>query len=116
MDINPAVSAGFPHSSAGEESACDAGDSSLIPMSGRSAGERISYPLQYSQASFVTQLVKNPSAMGRSPGEVNPLQQSVPENFVDCIVHGVAKSQTRLGDFHFDLHIHQYPLMSDAGV
>ena len=33
---------------------------------------------------------------------------------MDCIVHGVAKSRTRLGNFHFDFHIHQYPLMSDA--
>ena len=36
---------GFPHSSAGKESACNAGDPSLIPGSGRSAGEGIGYPL-----------------------------------------------------------------------
>ena len=54
---------GFPDSSVGKESACNAGDSSLIPGSGRSAGEGIGYPLQYSWASLVAQLVKNPPAM-----------------------------------------------------
>ena len=36
---------GFPGNSAGKESACNAGDPSLIPGSGRSAGEGIGYPL-----------------------------------------------------------------------
>ena len=55
---------GFPpDSSAGKESACNAGDPSSIPGSERSSGEGISYPLQYSWASLVTQLVKNPPAM-----------------------------------------------------
>ena len=54
---------GFPHSSVGKESACNAGDPSLIPGLGRSAGEGIGYPLQYSRASVVAQPVKNPSAM-----------------------------------------------------
>ena len=42
----------------GKESACNAGDPGLIPESGRSPGEVISYPLQYSWASLVAQLVK----------------------------------------------------------
>ena len=50
---------GFPHSSVGGESTCNAGDPSLISGSGRSIGEEIGYPLQYSWASFVVQLVKN---------------------------------------------------------
>ena len=50
---------GFPDSSAGKESACNAGDPGAIPGSGRSAGDRIGYPLQYSWASLVTQLTKN---------------------------------------------------------
>ena len=50
---------GFPHSSAGKESACNAGDPDSIPESRRSAGEGIGYPLQYSWASLVVQLVKN---------------------------------------------------------
>ena len=48
---------------AGKESACSAGDLGFIPGSGRSPGEGISYPLQYSWASLVAQLVKNPPAM-----------------------------------------------------
>ena len=64
---------GVPWCSAGKESACNAGDPGSIPGSGRSAGEVIGYLLQYSGL----------------------------ENSINCIVHGVAKSQTRLSDFHF---------------
>ena len=54
---------GFPDSSVGKESACNAGDPSLIPGLGRSTGKGIGYPLQYSWASLVAQLVKNLPAM-----------------------------------------------------
>ena len=54
---------GFPVSSAGKEFSYYAGDPSSIPRSGRSPGEGISYPLQYSWSSLVAQLVKNPPAM-----------------------------------------------------
>ena len=54
---------GFPDSSVDKETACNAGDTSLIPGSGRSAAEGIDYPLQYSWASRVAQLGKNPPAM-----------------------------------------------------
>ena len=54
---------GFPDSSVGKESPCNAGDPGLIPGLGRSPGEGIDYPLQYSWASVMTQLVKNPPAM-----------------------------------------------------
>ena len=54
---------GFPDSSVGKESACNAGDPGLIPMLGKSAGEGIGYPLQYSWASLMAQLVKNPPAL-----------------------------------------------------
>ena len=54
---------GFPHSSVHKESACNSGDPGSIPGSGRSPGEGIGYPLQYSWASLVAQLVKNPPAM-----------------------------------------------------
>ena len=50
-------SMGFPHSSIGKESACNTGDPGLIHWLGRSAGEGIGYPLQYSWASLVAQLV-----------------------------------------------------------
>ena len=53
----------FPDSSVGKESTCNAGDPSLILGLGRSPGEGIGYPLQYSWASLVVQLVKNPPAM-----------------------------------------------------
>ena len=53
----------FPVSLVGEESACNAGNPSSIPGPGRSAGEGIGYPLQYSWASLVAQLVKNLPAM-----------------------------------------------------
>ena len=54
---------GFPHSSVGKESTCNAGDPGSIPGSGRSPGEGIGYPLQYSWASLVAQLGKNLPAM-----------------------------------------------------
>ena len=54
---------GFPNSSAGKESACNEGDPGLIPGLRRSTGEGIGYPHQYSWASLVAQLVKNPPAM-----------------------------------------------------
>ena len=54
---------GFPDSSVGKESTCNAGDPGSILGSGRSAEEGIGYPLQYSWASLVAQLVKNPHAM-----------------------------------------------------
>ena len=57
------VCVGFPGSSAGKESACNAGDPGSIPGSGRFPGEGIGYPLQYSWASLVAQMVKNLPAM-----------------------------------------------------
>ena len=56
-------SMGFPGSSAGKESACNAREPGSVPELGRSAGEGIGYPLQYSWASLVAHLVKNLPAM-----------------------------------------------------
>ena len=53
----------FLPSSAGKESAYNAGNPSLIPGLRRSPGEGIGYPLQYSWASLMAQLVKNPPAL-----------------------------------------------------
>ena len=50
---------GFPDSSVGKESACNAGDPGSVPGSERSAGEGVGFPLQYSWAPLVAQLVKN---------------------------------------------------------
>ena len=57
----------FPDSSVGKESAYNAGDPGLIPGSGRSPGEGIGYPLQYSWASLVAQRVRNVPAMQETP-------------------------------------------------
>ena len=104
---------GFPGSSAGKESACNAGNPSLIPGTGRSPGEGRSYPLQYSWASLVAQLVKNLPAMlktwVRSLGWEDPWRRERlltpvfwPGEFHGLYsLHGVAKSQTRLSTFHF---------------
>ena len=77
--LSISLRAGFPGSSVGEESACNAGDLSSIPGSGRSLGEGIGYPLQYSWASLVAQLVKNLPAMWetwvQSRGWEGPLEK-----------------------------------------
>ena len=103
------TSRGSPGSLAGKESASRAGDPGSIPGSGRSAGEGIGYPLRYSWASLVAQLVKNlpavretwvPSRDWEAPLEKGETVHSgtlawrVP--WTVCIVHGVAKSQNRL--------------------
>ena len=63
----------LPCDSAGKESVCNVGDLGSITGLGRSPGEGNGYPLQYSGL----------------------------ENSMDCIVRGVAKSQTQLSHFHF---------------
>ena len=57
------LSIGFPYRLAGKEFTCNAGDPGSIPGLGRFPGEGIGYPLQYSWASLVAQLVKNPPAV-----------------------------------------------------
>ena len=103
--LSPSYSAnGFLDSSVGKESACKAGDPGLIPGSGRSAGEGIDYPLQYSWACLVALLVKNPPAKWeiwvRSLGWEDPKRLLTPvsglENSMNCVVHGVTKSWTQL--------------------
>ena len=102
----------FPDSSVGKDSTCNAGDPSLIPGLGRSTGEGIGYPLQYSWASLVVQLVKNPPAMletwVRSLGWEDPLEKgkathsnTLAWRIPWTTVHGDTKSQKRLSDFHF---------------
>ena len=65
--IDQELERGLTHSSAGKESACNAGDPNSIPRLGTPTGEEIVYPFQDSWASLVAQLVKNPPSMGR-PG------------------------------------------------
>jgi len=83
----------------------------LVPGSGRSPGEGIGYPLQYSWASLVAQLVKNLPAMWKtwilSLGWKNPQEKgkdthsSILAWRIPWTVDGVAKSWTLLSDFHF---------------
>ena len=69
---------GFPCGPGGKESTCNAGDLGSIPILGRFSEEGKGYPFQYSGL----------------------------ENSTNCIIHGVAKSQIRLSDFHFSsLHL-----------
>ena len=69
----------FVNSSVGKESTCNTGDPGSIHGSGRSAGEEISYPLQYSWASRVAQVVTNTPAMQetwvQSLGWEDPLEK-----------------------------------------
>ena len=83
---------GFLSGSSGKESDRNAGDPGLISGSGRSPGEGIDYPLQYSWASLMAQMVKNLLAdldlilgLERSPGggHGNPLQYPCLENPMD---------------------------------
>ena len=96
---------GFPDSSVGKESTFNAGDPSSITGWGRFAGEAIGYPLQYSWASLVTRMVKNPPAMQetwvRSLGWEDSLEKGkathsniLAWSSMDSIVHGIAKSWT----------------------
>ena len=75
------IISGFPSGSDGKESACNAADMGSIPGLGRSPGEGHGYPLQYSWASLVAQLVKNPPAMQetrvRSLGWEGPLEKGM---------------------------------------
>ena len=70
---------GFPDSSVGKESTFNAGNPGSIPGSGRSTAEGVGYPLRYSWASLVAQLVKNPPAIRetrvRSLGWEDPLEK-----------------------------------------
>ena len=68
---------GFPCGSASKETTCNAGDLGSVPELGRCPGEEKGYPLQYSGL----------------------------ENSMDCIVHGVTKSQTQLSNFHFNVNV-----------
>ena len=76
----------FPGGLAGKESACNVGDLGSIPGLGRSPGEENSYPLQYFDQ----------------------------KNSLDCIVHGVEKSRTRLSNFHFHFSVETH--VKDSSV
>ena len=104
---------GFPCSSGGKEFACSAGDPGFIPGLGRSPGERIGYPLQYSWASLVGTDGEESSCyagdLGSIPGWEDPLQEGMATHSSilawripmdrgtwQATVYGVTKSQMRL--------------------
>ena len=101
----------FLGNSAGKESACNAKRPGLIPGLGRSPGEGKGYPLQFSWASLVAQLVKNLPAMRetwiRSLGGEDRLEEGMATHSSilaweiptdrgawRAIVHGATKSWT----------------------
>ena len=106
---------GFPDSSTGKQFACNWGDPSLIPGFGSCPGEGIGYPLHYSWASLVDQMVKNLSVIWEtwvwSLGWEDALEEGVATHSsilawrisMDrgawrATVHGVAESQTQPSD------------------
>ena len=105
--FNLLPSLGFPRSSAGKESACNAGDPGSIPGLRRSAREGIGYPLHYSWASLRAQQVKNVPAKQEtwvsSLGWEDPLEKrtATQSSILAWRSLGVAKSQTQLSNFHF---------------
>ena len=106
---------GFPGSSAGKESACNAGDSGSIPGLGRAPVEGIGYPLQYSWDSLVAQMIKNLPAIQEtwvpSLGWEDPLEEGMATyssifawripmdtGAWQATVHGTANCQTQLSN------------------
>ena len=106
---------GFPGGSAGKESACSAGELGSIPGFGRSPGEGIGYPLQYSWASLMAQTVKNPPAVQESWVQFLDWEDPLKEHIAIhssilawripmdrgawwATVSGVTKSQTQMSD------------------
>ena len=84
------ITRGFLSSSAGKESACNAGDAGSIPGLGRTPGEGIGYPLQYSWASLVAQMVKNLPAMWETWVGKIPWRRTWQPTPVSCLesLHG----------------------------
>ena len=102
---------GFPGSSAGKESPCNAGEPDLIPGKICWKRDRLRTPVLLGfpcgsagkeSACNAGDLGSTPG-LGRSPGEGKgyPLQYSGLENSMDCIGHGIAHGQTQLSYFHF---------------
>ena len=111
---------GFPDSSVGKETACNAGDPGSIPWVGKIPWRRnrLTTPvfLGFPCGSAGKESACNGGnlgsipGLGKTPGEGNgyPLQYSGLENSVGCIVHGVPKSWTWLSNLHFTYHVLKY--------
>ena len=115
LSSSSSVLFGLPGSSAGKESTCNAGYSGSLPGLGRSPAEGTGYPLPYSWASLVVQMIKNLPAVRetwvRSMGWEDPLEEGMVTHSSilawripmdrgawQAAVHGVTKSQTWLSD------------------
>ena len=118
LDRSVFGSKGFPGSSAGKESTCNAGDPGSIPRLGRSTGEEIGYPLQYSWASLVAQLVKNLPVMreiwAQSLGWEDPLEKgkathsSILAWRIPWTIQSMgSQGSEKMGHFHFLLALRQ---------
>ena len=121
------VLVGFPGSSAGKEPACKAGDPGLIPESGRSTGEGIGYPLQYSWTSLVAQMVQNLPAMWETwvqslgwedpgGGHGNPLQYACLEISMDRNPVGYSPCSLKELDMTEQLTLSLQPSLSPENV
>ena len=106
---------GFPDSSVGKESACNAGDPDSVAVSGRYPREGIGYPLQYPWVLMWLSWWRIRLQCGRHGfdpwvGKIPwrrerlPIPVCWPGEFHGLYSHGVAKSRTRPSDFHFHFH------------
>ena len=114
---------GFPDSSVGKEPTCNAGDPGSIPGSGLFTGEGIGYPLQYSWASLVAQLVKNPPEMREtwvwSLGWEIPWRRELLPTLVfwPGVFHRLHSPWSRKeSDMTEQLSLHTYPRVSPFSV
>ena len=119
---------GLPYSSFGKESACNAGDTSSIPGLGKSAGEGLGYPLQYSWAWLCGSVGKESAynagdlgsihGLGRCPGEGKgyPLQYSGLENSMDYIVGNNWATFTFTLPLSFPMHKNETKSMYKQGI
>ena len=98
-----------------QESTCKAGDPGSIPRSGRSAGEGVGYPLHYSWASLVAQLVKNLPAMQetwvRSLGWEDPLEKGKATHS-SILAWRLAKESDTTERLHIHFQLQEAPIRS----
>ena len=96
------IQEGFPHSLVGKDSACNAGDPSSIPGSGRSTGEAMGYPFQSSWGFADSSVGKESACNAGGPGSIPGLERSAGKGKKhSSILAWATKSWTGLSNFHF---------------